>query len=144
MKWESSIMIRCPVEEVFAFVTDPQNGSKWHRSQEIRAIADGSIRVGSKYLVTGRFMVWRFESISEVSEYEANKVVAYRSQSGPYPFELRYFFEPIEAGTRLTEIGQAELKGLLKIAVRLFVGPAKGNSERGLRLLQSILENKVT
>jgi hypothetical protein len=143
MKWESNITIRCPVEVVFAFVTDPRNGSKWHRSQEIKPMSDDSIGVGAKYLITGRFLVWRFNSISEVSEYEANRVVSYRSQSGPYPFELRYIFEPVEAGTRLTEIGQASLKGLLKVAVRLFVGPAKRNSERGLHLLQDILENKA-
>lgn len=142
MKWENTITIHRPVEEVFAFVTDPDGGSKWHRANQITPVSERPIGVGSTYRVTGRFLFWDFDSISEVIEYEENRKVSYQSNAGMYTYRLRYILEPMENGTRFTEIGEADPKGLLKIAIRLFLGGAKGNSERGLKLLKDELEKK--
>jgi hypothetical protein len=138
--WETSIIVKRPIQQVFAFVTDPQQGSKWHRSNEITSISDDPIGLGSRYKVTGRFLLWKFYSETVVSEYEENRIVAYQSSSGPYPFLLRYVFEPVGNNTRLTEIGEAELSPVMRLAVGIFIGNAKRNSERGLRLLKSFLE----
>lgn len=140
MKWQSSITIHQPVEDVFAFVTDPEGGSKWHRANQITPVSEGPIGVGSTYRVSGRFLFWEFDSLSEVSEYEENRVVAYQSDARMYSYALRYLLEPVEGGTRFTEIGEANPQGLLKFAIRLFAGGAKKNSERGLRLLKDELE----
>ncbi|MDX1520381.1 MAG: SRPBCC family protein [Anaerolineae bacterium] len=142
-KWETSIVVNRPVKDVFAFVTDPQQGSKWHRSNEITPISDDPIKVGSRYRVTGKFLFWKFDNETVVSEYEENRIVAYQSSSGPYPFVLRYIFEPVDNGTRLTEIGEADPPALMRLAIGLFIGTAKKNGERGLQMLKSFLEAKT-
>jgi len=142
-KWENSIIVNRPVEDVFAFVTDPQQGSKWHRSSEITPLSDGPISMGSRYRVTGRFLWWKFDSETVVSEYEENRLVAYQSSSGPYPFVLRYIFEPVDEGTRLTEIGDADRPAVMRLAIGLFIGNAKRNGERGLYMLKSLLESEI-
>lgn len=141
-KWETSIDVNRPVEDVFAFVTDPRQGSKWHRSNEITPISGGPIKLGSKYRVTGKFLLWKFDNETVVSEYEENRIVAYQSTSGPYPFVLRYVFEPVANGTRLTEMGEADPPTLMRLAIGLFIGNARKNSERGLRMLKSFLESE--
>ena len=143
-KWETTIVVKRPVEDVFSFVTDPQHGSKWHRSNAIAPLSDEPIQVGSRYRVTGRFLVWKFDSESVVSEYEENHVVAYQSNSGPYPYVLRYVFEPVAGGTRLTEMGEADPPAVMRLAIGLFIGNAKKNGERGLRRLKSFLESGTT
>ena len=140
MQWETSIVIHRPVEAVFAFVIDPDGGSEWHRANEITPISEGPIGIGSTFRVRGKFLFWEFDSVSEVTEYEENRKVTYRSDTGYYPFELRYLFEPVESGTRLTEVGMAAPRGLMKLAIRMFVGTARSNSEKGLRMLKDILE----
>lgn len=140
MNWQSTIQITRPVEEVFAFVTDADGGSKWHRANRITPVSEGPIGVGSTYRVTGRFLFWAFDSVSTVSEFEKDRIVTYTSDTGMYSYTLRYLLEPNDGGTRFTEIGEANPQGLLKFAIRLFVGGAKKNSERGLRLLKEALE----
>jgi uncharacterized protein YndB with AHSA1/START domain len=142
MNWENSIRINRPVETVFAFVTDPDGGTKWHRANRISPISDRPIGVGATYRVTGKFLFWDFDSISEVTEYEENHLVAYQSDTGMYKYVLRYLLEPIESGTRFTEVGEADPRGLLKFAIRLFAGGAKKNSARGLDLLKKELERE--
>lgn len=139
-KWETVVVVKRPVRDVFAFVIDPQHSSKWHRSSEIIPHSDEPIHVGSSYRVTGRFLVWNFDSETVVSEYEENQVVAFESNSGPFPYVLRYVFEPVTGGTRLTEIGEAHPPAMMKFAMRLFIGTARNNGERGLSMLKSYLE----
>lgn len=140
MKWQSTIQINRPVEDVFAFVTDAEAGSKWHRANRIIPVSEGPIEVGSTYRVMGRFLFWTFDSISTVSEFEKNRLVTYTSDTGMYSYRLSYLLEPNEGGTLFTEVGQANPQGLLKYAIRLFAGGAKKNSERGLQLLKEALE----
>jgi len=141
MNWQSTIQINRPVGEVFAFVTDAEGGSKWHRANRITPVSEGQIGVGSTYQVSGRFLFWTFDSVSTVSEFEKDRLVTYTSDTGMYSYTLRYQLEPNEGGTRFTEIGKANPQGLLKFAIRLFWGGAKKNSERGLRLLKEALED---
>ncbi len=142
MNWENSVTIHRPVEQVFAFLTDPKGGSEWHRANQISPISDGAIGVGSKFRVSGKFLIWKFDSISEVTEYEHNRKVTYRSDAGMYTYELRYRLAPEDGGTLLTESGSADPRGLLKFAVRIFLGGAEKNSNRGLLLLKNILEGE--
>jgi hypothetical protein len=143
MKWQSMITINRPVEQVFAFVTDADGGSKWHRANQITPVSDGPIQVGSTYQVTGKFLFWKYDSISTVSEFEVNRLVTYTSDTGMYTYTLRYQLEPSESGTRFTEIGEANPQGLLKFAIKIFAGGAKKNSERGLNLLKAELEKEL-
>ena len=140
MKWENSIQINRPVETVFAFVTDPDGGSKWHRANRITPVSEGPIRLGSRYRVTGKFLFWNFDSVSEVTEFEENRLVAYTSDTGMYTYTLRYILQPVANGTEFTEQGEANPRGLLKIAIRMFAGGASKNSARGLQLLKAALE----
>jgi uncharacterized protein YndB with AHSA1/START domain len=142
MNWQSIIQINRPVEEVFAFVTDAEGGSKWHRANRITPISDGPIGVGSTYRVTGRFLFWTFDNISTVSEFKKDRLVTYTSDTGMYSYTLRYLLEPNDGGTQFTEIGEANPQELLNFAIRLFIGGAKKNSERGLQLLKETLEDE--
>jgi len=143
MQWQSTITIDRPIMDVFAFATDAGIGSKWHRANRISPVSPGPIGLGSTFRVEGRFLFWTFDSLSEVTAFEAGRLVEYSSDAGMYAYTLRYELEPAGGGTLFREIGTANPKGLLKFAIRLFAGGAKKNSERGLRLLKTELETQA-
>ncbi len=58
-----------------------------------------------------------------------------------YSYTLQYLLEPAQDGTHFTEIGEADPKGLLKVAINIFLGGAEKNSKQGLSLLKETLEN---
>ena len=50
IKFEVSIAIEKPVEEVFEFVAEGENGSKWNSAvKSVRKISEGPVNVGTKY-----------------------------------------------------------------------------------------------
>ena len=140
MRWENSIDIFRSVPDVFDFVTDANGGTRWHRANIITPISPEPIRLGSTYRVSGKFLFWHLDSVSEVTKYELNRLVTYRSDAGMYTYELRYILEPIPGGTRFTEIGEADPKGFLRLMIKLIMGGANQNSLQGLKMLKDILE----
>ena len=141
MKWENSINIDRASKDVFKFVTDPNGGTKWHHANKIEPISKGPIKLGSTYRVTGKYLLWKYDSVSEVIDFKQNNRVTYRSDAGMYTYTLRYLLEPSGNGTKFTEVGEADPKGLLKLMINVVMGGAKMNSERGLTLLKETLEN---
>ncbi len=101
MNWQSTIVIHRPVERVSAFVTDPDRGTRGHRSNRITPESRGPIRPGSTYRGTGRFLFWKFDSVSQVTAYEENRLVEYSSDTGMYACTLRYLLERAPAARAL-------------------------------------------
>ncbi len=112
---EMSIVIKRPVEEVFAFVENPENEPIWRHSRvesevETRGVAKADledVRGGESGLgATGRevskSLGSKFESTWEITEYEQNHKVVYRSTSGPGEYESAWTYKSVDGGTKLT------------------------------------------
>jgi uncharacterized membrane protein len=81
--FELSIMINRPIEEVFAVLANLENDVKRHMELvESRNTSRGSNGVGATFLFTGEFLGRRMETIWEVTEYEPNRVAAWKTVSG--------------------------------------------------------------
>ena len=69
-KFESSIVINRPVEEVFALLSNQENNPKWQaESLEVKKTSDGPIGVGTTFHSVGQFLGRRVEGEYEVTEY---------------------------------------------------------------------------
>src|SRR6266702_1328519 len=110
-----SVVIRRPIEEVFEFVTTPENSSKWQSATvETRKITPGPIGVGTKMSHVGKFMGRRLEVAAMVTDYVPNRRYRYESHFGSTTYFLRYTLEPVEAGTKLTLDTEAKLAGMFR------------------------------
>ncbi len=90
LKLEISCEIRRPVEEVFAYGTDPAKASEWRSGMlESRADPPGPIRVGSKIHTVLRFLGRRIEGTAEVTELVPNRQLVQKTTS-PFPLELTF------------------------------------------------------
>src|SRR5512136_775034 len=95
--FEASILIRRPVKDVFEFVADGLNGSKWNSAVvEVMRISEGSIGIGTRYWMTRELPSGRVENTFEIIEYEPDKKLTVKITSGPTPFVYHYRFEPVD------------------------------------------------
>lgn len=129
---EASVVIDRPIDEVFEFVSNPENDSQWQSGVlESGQTSEGPMGVGATSREVRQFLGRRIESTVEITEYEPKRKIGFKSTSGPIPFKVAYMFEPVEGGTKLSTVGEAEPGGFFKmaepIAMRMFEREMKGN-----------------
>ena len=74
VKIETSMVINRPIEEVFAFLTNPENDLVWRSGVlESEQTSDGPMGVGTTARSVEQFLGRRIESTVEFTAYEPNK-----------------------------------------------------------------------
>jgi uncharacterized protein YndB with AHSA1/START domain len=140
-KIEASIVISRPVEEVFAYLANPENDSQWQSAVvESGFLGEGPMAVGAKTREVRKFMGQRMESEAEITAYEPNAKIAFKSTSGPVQYEIRSSFEPVDGGTKLTIVAEADTGGFFKLAEGLVVRQFEKELRADLARLKDILE----
>ena len=139
-KLEISTVINRPVEEVFAFLSNPENDPKWRSGIEVKKTSEGPIGVGATYRTVVTALGRRIEGEIEFTEYEPNRGYAVKSKSGPFPVENGVTFERVEGGTRVTLTTVAEPGGFFKLAEPLLVSMVKRQFEADFVNLKDLME----
>ncbi len=141
IKIEHSIVINRPIEEVFAFLNDEQNDPKWQSGVlEAEQTSEGPVGVGTTVQEVRKFLGRRIESTYEITEYVPNEKVSSKATSGPIPFKLSTTFDPVEEGTRVTVVGEAEPGGFFKLAESVVSRTFANSLEADFDNLKAILE----
>ena len=141
LKLDLSIVINRPVEEVFAFLSNPENGPKWTSSiAEVEITSQGPIGVGTTYRSVRTALGRRLEIEFEITEYEPNRRYATKSISGPFPSESKVTFERVAGGTRVSGTLMGEPGGFFKLAEPLLVSMMKRQYEADLANLRDLME----
>lgn len=142
---EHSVVIRRPIEEVFAFASDPNNDALWESTTlEAEQTSDGPLGVGATFRNTTKFLGRRFDTSYELTEYEPPRKQCYRVTSGPITGVVCYLFEPSEdGGTRLTQTFEAEVGGFFRLAEPLVARVIRRQMEADMETLKDLLEAQV-
>lgn len=144
VKHELNIVIKRPVAEVFAFVSDLANGPQWQTGLlESRNQTKGSLGVGSKFASVRKFLGRKIEGLVEISEYELNSKFVIKSDTGTVPFKEVYLFEPLANGTKLSTVIELHTSGLMGLAEPMIVGSLKRDMEANFGDLKDILETRI-
>jgi uncharacterized membrane protein len=116
---ENSVVIDRPISDVFAFVANHENDVRWRPGVTDIERASGE-KVGEVYRqgVRGPFGR-RIAADFEVTAYEENSQVAFRTLAGPVRPEGSYRFEQAAGGTRVTFSLNAQLRGPQKLLAAL-------------------------
>jgi uncharacterized membrane protein len=100
---EASVTINRPAGEVFAFLADFENEPEWNSfTVDAAKLTPGLVGVGTRYRTVGRVMGAKKESETEVTAYEPDTYVAWRSVSG-----LSWVRAPATPASRWGEAGRA-------------------------------------
>lgn len=112
------VEIARPVDEVFAFVTDPAHLPEWQTNTvEIQADPPGPLRLGSRThevheVPFGR----RVEEDVEVVGFEQDRLLDLHITDGPIPVDGRWEFEGTDDRTRIHFEAHGELHGAMRLA----------------------------
>jgi carbon monoxide dehydrogenase subunit G len=142
IKEENSDIIRRPIEEVFAFVSDLRHSVEWQSGVvEVRKTTEGPLGVGTQFAVVRKFMGKKMEASVEFVEYEPNTKVTFRSISGP-TFEASYLFEATPEGTKVTGKIEMQMGGFFGgLAEPLIAASLRRETKAGAGELKDLLEN---
>ena len=142
--FEASVEIERPVEEVFGYVTVPENLPEWAgpviEVRDVQKAAPDQLRQGDKFTAAAKFLGRRFETPCEVTDYLSNRQFSFRSTGGPVPQEFTYAFEPTLEGTRFTQSVEAQPGAFFRLTGPLFEAAGRRQINNDLETLKDLLE----
>ena len=134
-------LIDRPVKDVFAFVADPNNMSKWNSTVvSLEQITPGEVGVGTKFKSTGEMMGRRVEGEMQVTAYEPNTKCGFQVNAGPIQVNMNLTFKTVGTGTKISLNAQGNPAGFFKLAEGVMAGRVKSMMEENLARLKSQLE----
>ncbi len=139
---EKTVEVKRPPEDVFAYVCDPANASRWNTwVLDATQLTPGSVQVGTKVRTKGRFLGVTFENEWEYTSWDAPRSFSVKSISGPLSMQYRYEFLPIGDGTRIVASVDGNPGTLFKVAEPLMAGMARRQFEADHNNLKDLLES---
>lgn len=135
------VLIDRPVKDVFAFVSNPSNMTKWNSAVlSLEPLTSGPVGVGSKFKTTGEAMGRRIEGEMQIIAYEPDTKCGFQISAGPMQVSLTMSFKTVGTGTKVSLNAQGNPGGLFKLAEGVMAGQVKSMMEGNLAHLKSVLE----
>lgn len=107
-----SVIIRKPLEEVFAQATDFTNSPEiMDTVVDVELLSDGPVREGFRFKETREIRGKKASSVIEVTDFELNKKYSVRSHQ--HGLDLRYQYEFVQTteGTKVEFAGELYTEG---------------------------------
>jgi uncharacterized membrane protein len=136
-----STLIYRPVKQVFDFVSTPENDFQWQYGTlaSVR-LSEGDGGLATTFRSVGHFMGQRVESTFEVTEFEPNRIYAFRSLSGPLNSQTSCTFETTDASTKITISTQANPINFFQVNENILEKKMKKQLKDNLAMLKGLLE----
>ena len=145
LRVETMTVIRRPIEEVFAFVSDVTHDLQWQPEiREVRVTSEGPLGVGSTFREVRQTQGREFTWDMRITEFEPNCRICIESLQGTVPYQGCRLFEAIEGGTRITETSEVQLPLLLRPLGALIVRSSRRSVSEGYAKLKALLEEDNT
>ena len=143
----NSIVINRPVDEVFAFVTDPATTPQW-QANLVRSeiLTPGPMRAGTQVLEVRRLGKSESQAVWEVTAYEppARRGYVYPKGFGPIRQSGVTTFEPVEGGTLLRFTAHIEARFPLNLLLPLLAQLMRRQNDKSFAILKQLLETPAT
>jgi hypothetical protein len=144
LRHEFSVVIRRPVAEVFAYVTDMPRTGEW-RTTVLEADAlewEGSSAVGARFRAVTRVAARRWDWMLEVTRWDPPWSFAYAVVEGSVPMEVAYRLEQHAEGCRFTlEAATEPIGGAFgRLVVPVIASGMRREVRTDVRNLQRILD----
>jgi uncharacterized protein YndB with AHSA1/START domain len=139
--FETSTRINCPIEDVFAYVSEPRNLPRWNSAvQAVRKTSAGDSRVASTYLMERALPTGRAVNQLEVVRREWPREFAIRTTAGPTSFRYRYGFTAEKNETVVHLEAEVDLIGPAALLPQLARRAIKKGVDDNFATLKQILE----
>ena len=137
---QAHILIRRPVDQVFAFLSHKANDLQWQGGLVEVQQSPGAAGVGTQITEVHSYFGQQFEHQYKITEYEAGQKMAAQSTGGPFPIQYCYTLQPAKEGTDVTFNFEMEPEGFFAIAAPVFKAYFKQAFGTNLAALKRALE----
>jgi carbon monoxide dehydrogenase subunit G len=142
--FDLSTLIDRPVKDVFAFVSNLNNMTKWNSAVvSLQQLTPGTLGVGTKFKSVGEMMGRRIDGEVKVTSYEPDSRTGFQMNAGPLQMNVTIGFKPVGTGTKVSLNAQGNPAGVFKLAEGMMQGRVKSMMEENLARLKSVLEKGV-
>jgi uncharacterized protein YndB with AHSA1/START domain len=142
--FKTSVRIRRPIEDVFAYVSDPLNFPHWNSAvRAVRQTGGRDGEVGSTYTMQRELPSGGAQNELEIVAREHPTEFGIRTTSGPTPFSYRYTFSAANGATVVQLDGALELDGPAALLGPLAGRAVKRGVDDNFADLKRILETPV-
>ncbi|BCX05215.1 MAG: hypothetical protein KatS3mg053_3153 [Candidatus Roseilinea sp.] len=142
LKVGRDIMIARSVEEVFAFVSDFDNFTRWSTDVVKAELLNGRrVGVGTRARITRRALGQHFDMLFEMVHFEPPARLGFKGEMLGIPFRSGLRFDPLDAGARVTQIGEVVIPPLLFLVEPTARQVLATTFENDLRKLKQVLES---
>lgn len=140
---EHELVVDRPLEDVFAYVTDPANVPEWQSGVlETTKEPEERLRAGTRWREVRTFLGRRMEGTLEATAYEPGAEFSLRALSGPLPFEVRHLFERAGGATRIRVVAEGEPAGFARFGQRFVARAAERQLKGDFARLKRVLEDR--
>ena len=139
-KVETSIVVNRPVGEVFQFISVNENALQWQPGLLEARVTNDVTGVGRAWIDVVQFLGQRLEVPFRVTDWQADRKIAFQSTGGPIPMQGSYAFEPAGDGTRVTFLLTGEPGGFFKLAEPVLMQILQRQWQTNLANLKDVLE----
>jgi uncharacterized protein YndB with AHSA1/START domain len=117
MRFEQTIQIDRPPEDVFAYMTDTSKLATWQTTTvDVLRDREGPLVQGERLReVHAAPLGRRVRSTVEVAECDPPRAFALRILDGPLPLDGSWTLEAVDGSTRLHFVGQGALHGPMRL-----------------------------
>lgn len=124
-----------PVDQVFAFVADGENATRWRPGVlDVTHVSGTGLGAVYKQGVKGPGGR-RIDADYVITAFEPNRRIAFQATAGPVRPKGEYLFEDLGASTRVTMTLSAELSGWKKL---LMGGAVQSTMDSEVKTIESI------
>ena len=137
---EVSIHLNRSVEQVFAYLIDPNNLRAWQSNLVETAQLTEPLRVGTRFREVRRMGPRQAEIQAEITAFEPNKHFATKTLTKPQ-VTVSYSFEPKNNGTQLNYRFIMRTSGIMRLLEPLIASSIKQDTKSDFERLKSVLES---
>jgi hypothetical protein len=137
----SRTLIERPLEEVFDFVSTPENDFQWQYGTLASArISEGTNQRGMSFRSIGHYLGHRMQGTFEVTEYETDRKYGFKSLSGPWQSHTSYTFEVNDGSTQIEISIQVTMINFHQVKQGALEKDMKKQLKENLAILKGLLE----
>jgi uncharacterized protein YndB with AHSA1/START domain len=135
-------VIRRPVGEVAAYVSDPTHAPEWYANiASVDWQTRPPVAVGSRMDFVARFLGRQLAYTYEVTELAPGERLVMQTAQGPFPMQTTYTWQPLDTGTtRITLRNRGRPAGFSRLVAPFMATAVRRANRADLIRLRTLLE----
>ena len=136
-----NIHINRPPDQVFAYISNPENNPQWQGGmREATITSTGPLGVGSTYVQVASFLGRRIESHFEIVEYEPGHLIKGKSITGTFPITFTRTVESADPGSHVSALITGQPSGIFRLLGPLLDKMVESSVKKDYANLKHIME----